>query len=78
MRCIVSNRVSSETADFRHRARLSSLSASEAEREPAWVMIDLSCLIIENATAMMKVLDIFDLWKKKVVVARRLKRLAIE
>jgi hypothetical protein len=54
MRCIVSKGLSSETASFLHKLRISTRSASEADREFASVIADLSCLITEDASAMMR------------------------
>jgi hypothetical protein len=65
---MVSNGISSETATFRHRLRISRRSASEAEKELALVMVDLSCLITEEASVMVRGLDMFDLWKKEVLL----------
>jgi hypothetical protein len=73
---MVSNGLSSETATFRQRLRISCRSASEAERELALVMVDLSCLIIEEASVMMRELGLFVFGKKRFS-DRRLKTLGM-
>jgi hypothetical protein len=65
---MVSNGLSSEMATFRDRLRISSRSASEAEKELALLTIDLSCLMIEEASAMVKELYMFNFWKEEVLV----------
>jgi hypothetical protein len=78
IRCMVSKGLSSETATFRDKLRISSRSAFVAERELALSIVYLSCLITEEASVMVEEMDVFDLLGEGSISDTRLKLSEIE